>query len=305
MEAMTRSYLDAAREGKNDGWRYLVGLIVFPSIFVIGLAIALTLGLLLLGVRDLEELRSPGLKQYMESWPTWVAYTLFAITNLSILAGLVIAIEKLHQRSLHSVVDPHAPFCFRRLLTAFGLWFALACGNVLLNYLLYPNRFTVTFDPSQWFFNLPFVTIAILTGVTTSEIARGYALQGLGLITRQPVLLVILSALLASFRGFDVQRPYLSLGEYILNAGLAAFILKSHTLELALGIQIARGAVSMVAQIKLPDSAGSSLALPSVFTANLDGYDFSAIASLAVRLAIFYAVFFRTQAPTSSKNAQE
>src|SRR5262245_47096978 len=97
MQAPAERYLDLARQGRNEAWRYALG--------------ALTIGFFWLGAGYLP------LARYEEAIAAHPLYEFIAV-NFSIgmmLAGLAVAVRFIHGRSLRSLVTPRARIDWSRM----------------------------------------------------------------------------------------------------------------------------------------------------------------------------------------------
>ncbi|MEX0269257.1 lysostaphin resistance A-like protein [Leptolyngbyaceae cyanobacterium UHCC 1019] len=131
-----------------------------------------------------------------------------------------------------------------------------------------PQHFEWSVHPLQW---LAFLSIAlVLTPLQTSTeelLFRGYFLQAVGQLIKQPVILVIATSLpfaMAHFSNSEMNRGSLWTGlTYgVLSLFLAAVTLKDNRLELALGIHAANNLFMLL----IANSADSSLRSPSLLT---------------------------------------
>ncbi len=110
---MSHSYLDAVYQGKNDWWRYLLGVmtIVFCGFFCGSLAVAIVgIAFLLLTQPHPVMLQDPtqlnqALKQLLDS----SSLSNFVLQNLPFVAlilGIFLAVKLIHGRSVRSLISP-------------------------------------------------------------------------------------------------------------------------------------------------------------------------------------------------------
>ena len=286
---METNFLDLARRGKNEWWRYALStiLILFfwigGSIPLIGLLIA---GDWLGGVSSLSV--DPNTGQIVGAAPLLLV-TILLLSFLPLLVGLLLVVRFIHQRPVTSLITPFARIDWKRMAVgflAFGVLVGLAC---LVESLLYPGRYRFSFDPLEMLKFIPVVLILVPLQAATEELLiRGYIMQGLGLLTRRawfPVAVSSLVFMLLHFSNPEAQVDTLiSLGGYLAVALLLALVtLKDNRLELAIGMHIANNVFVLVV-----NNAVSALPVPSVFTvATLDaGYN---LVSTIVVGVIFYA----------------
>ena len=274
MRPESERYLALAGRGRNQWWRYLVGVLVI-------LLFAEVLGsaplLLLRHFYDYSGMRA------------------FFAANLGVLvelAGVVIAVVLIHRRGLLSLITPHARVDWLRAAQGFGVWFVLGAANCVIESLLYPGRYRLTFDPGT-FFQFAVVALCLTPLQTTTEelLFRGYVMQGLGLLIKRPVIIAIASAaifMLPHLANPEVARdPLLVPPQYlVIGLLLAAVTLRDGRLELAIGIHAANNLfIGLVANYD-----DSVITTDAIFTA---GYDpLYSLVSLVVAATATYAILF-------------
>ncbi|NJO41747.1 MAG: CPBP family intramembrane metalloprotease, partial [Cyanobacteria bacterium RU_5_0] len=245
------------------------------------------------------------LQQQLEAFIQTASIQAFAILNLPfifLLIGVFLVVQWLHQRPFHTLISADRSIHLRRLMAGFVAWFLLLAIPTAIDYLLFPQNYIFTFDSSQWFVLLPIALI--LTPLQTSSeefFFRGYLLQGLGLLTRQPLILILVTNVLfmvLHLANPEVQRGFVWLALYYFSLGafLTLFTLKDDRLELALGIHAANN-LFVVLFFNAKDSA---LPTPSVWTVNDAGDPRFSLLLLLVQMGVFYFVFFgRHRKPAS------
>lgn len=283
MSPLTERYLDLADLGYNAWWRYALGALIITGSW-------LGLGLLPYVLLTAAGISDPRLD--------------FIAINLSIfvmLAGLAITMKWLHRRPLLSLITPEEGIDWRRMREGAAIWLAIAVVLSLIEVLLFSERFYVSFNAARFFpFLLLVLLLTPLQAATEELVFRGYAMQGLGRLTRSPALIAIVSSLI--FTAPHLLNPeVLHHGVLIMAANyfaigmlLATAALRDGRLELAIGLH----AVNNVFLALVVNYEESALMTESIFTAReLDPY-YSFIALVAGALA-FHAWVFRTPAPES------
>src|SRR5262245_44332157 len=179
MNLRTGRYLDLVHQGKNDWWRYALGIFIIACFW-------LGLGYLPLALLQGDAHSNPLID--------------FIIINFSIfmmLAGLWVTLRWLHHRPLRTLVTPEDGVDGRRIASAALVWGILAVLTATAEHWLFPGRYYVSFD-LQRFFRFTALVLAITPIQSAAEelVFRGYVMQGLGLITRRPLLIAIVSSVL-------------------------------------------------------------------------------------------------------------
>jgi membrane protease YdiL (CAAX protease family) len=272
-------YLELARLGKNDWWRYLLGLFTIAFFWMV------------LGLVPYELLLASGL----EPGPLLE----FVALNLSIfmmLAGLAVTVALVHKRPLMSLIAPDLRIDWRRIRRAAAVWFVIGAAMALAEHLLYPDRYYVSYDAGRFY---PFLAaVLLLTPLQAASeelVFRGYLMQGLGLITRRPLAVAIASSALFTLPHLmnpEVEQhgvAIMAANYFTIGMVLALATLRDGRLELAIGLH----AVNNVFLGLLANYEGSALATESVFTATELDPVYS-LAALVVGSCLFYWWIFRS-----------
>ena len=276
MQALTERYLDLVHRGRNDGWRYALGafIIVF---FWLGL----------------------GYLPY-----AWLADVLadhpvleFVAVNFSIfmmLAGLALVVKWIQGRPLLTLVTPEPRVDWMRTLRGAAAWVLFSATAAAVEHLLFPGRYYLSFDPQRFYqFAAAAIVLTPIQCATEELVFRGYAMQGLALLTRRPVLIAVGSSVLFSiphllnpevhqYGAFVMTLNYFAIGMV-----LALVVLRDGRLELAIGLHAANNVfLALVANYE-----GSAIATGAIFTAReLDPW--YALVTLVVSGIAFYWCFF-------------
>ncbi|MGC8784850.1 MAG: CPBP family intramembrane glutamic endopeptidase [Armatimonadota bacterium] len=233
----TSPFLEIARQGRNEWWRYVAGIVLVSACWVGGeVLVAL-----------------PAFVQEADS--TGADLLLFVALLLSFapaLIGVWLVVRFLHGRPLITLITPRGRIGWNRLAIGFGVWFAISAGASALEALLHPGRYQPNPEPLTV---LPFLlvgTLLIPIQAGAEELFyRGYLLQGMGLLIRQTLLLSALNGLLFALPHAGNPETVASFAKVLLIYLLAGFFwalitLRSGTLELALGAHIANNLFTTV-----------------------------------------------------------
>jgi uncharacterized protein len=290
---MTTSFLEAARLGRNDWWRYLLGvaLICFMAFFVGAVPLLVAVMVVLMDGNPATDVnRATGMLVGVDPL---LVFPLLMCSFVAMFLGIVLAVQLLHRRPVRTLVTPGRPIRWRRIAQGFGLWVLLAALVAVIEALAFPGRYTLTFDPLRW---APFALMAVvlipLQAASEELLFRGYVLQGLGLLNRGPLLLSFVTALL--FASLHLANPevnvnfWLVMGYYfIFGLAMAMITLRDNSLELAIGVHAGNNLFGAL----LANFQGSAIETPAVFTAS--GFDplFNLISAVVV-LIVFYILVF-------------
>lgn len=273
---MSNHYLDAVRQGKNEWWRYLLGMILILGIGVVGGSALAAIGMIILITvthpsNASKILDSPtvidDLPKYLQSFPI-LNFIIHNLPFVLLFLGIVLAVKFVHQRRCRSLISPDSSFQTDRFFTGFGLWSILMLIALGVGYVISPQSFRLTFSPLLWVQLLVVVLVLTPIQIAAEELfCRGYLMQGLSLLTRNRWILICVPSLLfaiAHFGNSEMQRDavWMALQYWSFGVFLAVVTLKDNRLELALGIHAAQNMVLLL----LANTEDSALPTPSIFT---------------------------------------
>lgn len=288
---MPTSFLNLPQQGKTETWRFLLGLfVIFFCWFVLGSLPALTLAF----YASVDE--NP---ETFINLSTGLVDGIHPMLNLLVLLssfwflilGLIIAVRLLHQRPFLTLITPYKSISWRRLRQGFGVYLGLIAAATLVEYLLRPDIYVLTFNPTRFWPFLVLMLLLIPIQTSAEELFfRGYLLQTLGRGTRNV-------GVLTAVNGFIFMLPHLSNPEVATNplllalyfwgiGGFFAWItLKDNRLELALGAHAANNLFSGI----FANYTNSVLVTESIFTVSELDPTFALI-SLIIIVPLFYLI---------------
>jgi membrane protease YdiL (CAAX protease family) len=226
------------------------------------------------------------------------------VVNFSIfmmLAGLAVTVKFIHRRTLLSLVTPEAGVNWRRIGQSVIAWFVIGAAISAIEHVLYPDRYYLSFDPGQFLVFLALVLVLTPIQTTTEELVfRGYAMQGVGLLTRRPLLVAIASSV--AFTVPHLLNPevhehgvlIMAANYFAIGMLLATVTLRDGRLELAIGLH----AVNNVFLALVANYEGSALTTESIFTARELDPVYSLVTIVIGALA-FHRWIFRRDAATA------
>jgi hypothetical protein len=276
MSPRSQRYLELARLGRNEWWRYVLALTV------------ILLSWIVLGQLPYAWFVAQGRGGLLVD---------FVAVNLSIvmmLAGLVFAVKVIHRRPLMSLITPEPGIDWGRIGRAAMVWAVIGLVTAAAEHVLYPERYFLSFDAARFF---PFAAVALLLtplqAATEELVFRGYLMQGLGLLVRRPAVLAVASGALFALPHLlnpEVQQhgPALMGASYfVIGLTLAVVTLRDGRLELAIGLHAANN----LALVLVANYEGSVLTSESIFTARELDPAYT-LATLSIGALLFYAWFF-------------
>ncbi|MCJ8280131.1 MAG: CPBP family intramembrane metalloprotease [Rivularia sp. ALOHA_DT_140] len=292
---MSQKYLDIARQGKNDWWRYLFGTILILFFWLI-------IGGIIAGIFLVIPFANQGLspselalkvENYLRT-PSLQAYLIINLQFIFFLLGIFLTMRWLHQRRFLSLVSVDAKIKWQRFFQGFAVWFLIQLILFIISYLLDPNNLELNFKPTQWFLLLAFSIILTPIQTSTEELFfRGYILQGFGLITKQPLILMIVNGvlfMLPHLANPEIQRGFLWMALYYFAFGVFCSLLtiKDNRLELAFGAHAANN-LFVILFVTTKDSA---IQVPAIWLAKDVGNPQSGLIWFLIKCSLFYLIIF-------------
>jgi membrane protease YdiL (CAAX protease family) len=289
---MPNPFLDAARLGRNDWWRYALTLaVVLFATFILG-SVPLVAGLAYV-MLDSNPATSydPATGALLGLNPT-LSFVLLLLPFVAWLVALILSVAVFHRRHPRTLVTPRPQVRWSRAAAGAAVWVALVTVMTLLEALIFPGRYV--FTPNLPVL-LPFAIAAVfLIPLQTSAeelFFRGYFLQAAGLVVRRPLVLAALSGLLFALPHAANPEVAVSfwpaMGFYfVFGAVLAALTLREGGAELALGVHAANNLFTVL----FANFDGSALKTPALFTAS--GFDpWYNLVGTAVALLVLCLIF--------------
>jgi membrane protease YdiL (CAAX protease family) len=235
-------FRDLARRGKNDWWRYLLGIggiVLFYLIMSIVIAILLVVFLAAMGMS--LDLRLDQTGRYIGTQP-FIFYLFVNLSFVPLIASIFFVVRVLHRRPLLTLVTASPHVNWRRVAIGFGFWILLCAIAALTEHLLNPGRYQLGSNLRGML--LPALAVLVLTPLqSTAEelLFRGYLLQGLALLTRNPVVLALSTGflfMLPHLSNPEISAGFVPLTLYYWSFGvlLALVTIRSQGLELAIGM---------------------------------------------------------------------
>jgi uncharacterized protein len=243
---MSHHFIDAARQGKNDWWRYLLGIVITLSAFAILGGIVLwifALGVMMVRQGNIMD-QQAWLDNFLLQEVSPEAVLANLLPHVCGLGGLLLVVWLVHQRSPLSLVSVDRKIRWRRLAWGFGVWWLLLMGLDGISAIFAPETYRIgleLFNWSDWLSFLPVLLLLIPLQTTAEELLfRGYLLQGLGLLNRNPLFLYVGGGLLFALPHFgnpEMLRDggWTGLTYFAMGVFGVLITLRDNRLELALG----------------------------------------------------------------------
>jgi membrane protease YdiL (CAAX protease family) len=259
-------FLDNVYPGENNFWRYFFTIILtWGAPVVLGIVILLFVMtyLLTMGVVDLNFI----VGSFTSDPLTFMLF--IGLTYVISMVFFYIGVRYIHKRKFLSIITIESRFNWKRLFKGGLVWLVLLTVGLIISLILEPSSIEFNFNLTP--FILMFVLCLLIFPIQASFeelFFRGYLMQGFGLLTKKPVVLLIITSLIFSlphyFNGsYTTLSVDIVLQAFILGLTLGIIVLGENGLETAMGVHIFNNIFATVI-VNHPDDIG--LNMPSLFT---------------------------------------
>jgi hypothetical protein len=241
-------YIEQSYKGLNDGWRYIIGVVIilvgWQMVGMIPLFSAMI-------SKTLSGEKVPtSIPDMVTSFGSNLFLLLMLLSFAIALFFVFLTVKFLHQQSIKSLTTSRSKIDWKRVFFAFFFWALITSTMVGLDIFLSPENY-------EWNFNLqPFLILLIISVVliplqTSFEeyFFRGYLMQGIGLGSKTRWLpLVITSVIFGLMHIFNPEVEKLGYGIMVYYIGTGFFLgilaLMDEGLELAIGFHAANNLIT-------------------------------------------------------------
>ena len=293
-------FLNSGSKGKNEIWRYVLGILVIFTFYFLG-----QIPLTLVQLWKMGSDTSIGTDEIAQFEKT-MDYSLFGIDkNIGFLLlisififamiGLYLVVTKLHHKKIIALITPNQKINFDKILFGFGIWMIMAIILEILMYFISPESYTFRFNFGN-FIPLILISLIFLPIQTSFEelFFRGYLMQAVAFYSKNKVVSIIATSLffgfvhgtnpeVAKFGFWTMQFYYIMAGIF-----LALITVLDDGLELALGVHAATNIYGAV----ITTYDGSVLQTDSLFVVN-EIKPWLMILGFFITATIFIALCFR------------
>lgn len=259
------TFLDNAKQGENNWWRYISTIFltwVTPMVFELVILIIFLFYVMPPSINMAENLLQ------ILSNPL-VLIAILGVSSVISLLFLYISMNYIHQRKFISLINTDSRFSWSRVLKGGIIWFALFTIGILLSLIIDPSGLKITFNPNTFGFLLILSLLVFPIQASFEELFfRGYLMQGFGLLSKKPVVpLILTSIIFAAIHYFNSMNTITSidivLQAFIIGITLGIITLGENRIETAMGVHISNNIfASVIANNPIPFTQN----LPSVFT---------------------------------------
>ncbi|MGB9838522.1 lysostaphin resistance A-like protein [Methanothermobacter sp.] len=284
-----RNFLDNVYAGRNEPWRYI--LTVLLSFVVSNVGAGFIVGLFLVAILIIT-----GSVDAIEGIPgfSWPALLIMVAAAFSAsMFFLYVGLKFIHKRDFISAVNSREGVDWRRILRGGVVWFIIIGVLDLISIIMDPSSVRFKFTQEFWWL-LILALLAFPVQASFEEIFfRGYLMQGMWMIIKRPIPLMILNSLIFSilhwWNGTTLTMSLsITASTFIIGLVLALITLTDDGVELAMGVHIANNLYVSVVHSSPEAGLGN---LPSLMVSPSDPY--TSPLALILASVLLVAILFR------------
>lgn len=256
-------WLHNTQTGNSKWWSWWVGLIVIMVLFLLVGSIP-SIVLVIVG------LLTPPDQPYMDMNPLVFAAIIFP--NLMMFVGVWVAQRLVHRRTLRELTTAYT-FRWPLVWQTMVVWLGIMVIGTIVESLMYPGRYALVFDFNKWILLAPVVLLLIPIQAAGEELMfRGYVMQAFARVTRQPLVLIVLSGvafMVPHFANPEMGNAIggevpMALNYLLVGIGTAWMSVRDNGIERAIGMHVVNNLYAGV----LVGYEGSVLGTPTIVEAN-------------------------------------
>ena len=261
------NFLDNAVQGKNSWVRYFLTIVIsliggtFASLIFI--VLFMIIYFLSSGISGLEvQMNILNYNPLLILVLVGISYGIYSLL-------FYLCIRFIHKKKFLSLINTGKNIKWNRILKGAGLWAGIMVIFTLMSLMFYDSNLSLNFNPGSFLLLLILSFLVFPIQASFEEIFfRGYLMQAIGLITKKPVVPLILTSLIFGvihfFNGTNVTTSItIVFSATILGLMLGIIVLGENGLETAMGAHIAN---NMYVAVVFNTSDSGLGGLPSLIT---------------------------------------
>lgn len=290
------NFLEVARTGKNEWWRYVIS---FPAIIATWLIVGSVPVFFLLAYVQTDG--NPGTDVTATGFtgiPLLVQFLITMSSFIPLILATLFAVRFIHARPLQTLITGEPRIRWGRIFVGAGIWSGIAAMIAIVEALLYPGRYVLTFQPLTLLVFAIFALIIIPIQTSAEEVFfRGYLLQWIGLRLKNKWILAFLNGALfflphTANPEMAVDSLLVGLGYFVIGFVFTLITIEDNGMELALGMHAANNLFAAL----FANYTITALPSPSLFTIQtLDPV--YGLVSLITGSIVFFILYFTLLVP--------
>ncbi|QNU68564.1 CPBP family intramembrane metalloprotease [Ruminiclostridium herbifermentans] len=300
---MITKYEDMAKTGDIRPSRFVssVAIILYFYLFIGSTIVSIPIFFILFSNKDaLFDIvnMTSSMDLFNKYIPPMLNYILTNFTIYFMLFGAFIAVKFIHYRPFKTLITTKPKIQWSRFFIGFFVYGVLLLLGSVIDYFIFPETYSITFDASKFWIALPIILIMTPIQACTEEfVFRGYVIQGFGLKIKNGIILSIISGGLFALPHLANPEIYASaklgvfstvctvLNYFVIGLVLALITIKTNSLEAAMGAHTVNNLICFIL-ISYPDGV-----LPTntvFFTSNFEPV--SSLISTTIVGVLFYII---------------
>ena len=288
-------YIEQAYKGDNSWWKYLIGITLVVAFYLIGQMPFAGVAMMAYYGKNGQDAPMPTEKDLLDfealGIAPWLGIILIVLTFIGILFGLWLAMKTLHQRPFKTLLTSRRKFDWSRVWTAVIIWLFLTLAIDIIGYLMKPDNYVWAFDAKKWIPLLIAVLIFIPFQTSAEELLmRGYLLQAFGLLLKNPLPAVIITAILfGALHGWNPENAKYGYGimmAYYIGFGL--FMALIAVMDDGLEIPLAVHGINNIYGATMVSYPESALNTPALFQMQVLNANIMFVGWLVMSLIFFF-----------------
>jgi hypothetical protein len=281
-------FLDNAKLGKNNWWRYLITIIL--SLLIASVVAGALLGVfIVIGILIFKQSFNVDLIYQLLEEPTFLIFLVGLSFSISFIF-LYLCTRILHKKEFISLINIKNKVRWNRIAKGAGAWLIIIGAFDLVSYLIDPTGFKISFNFQKFWVLAILALIAFPIQASFEEVFfRGYLMQGISLIFKKPVWVLLISALAFSLlhwwnAGTVIMSISIVMSTFIIGLVLGIIALADNGIEMAMGVHIINNIYVSVIHSSPESGLGN---LPSIFISSPDPYTSPIFLGLAAIILIY------------------
>ena len=284
-------FLEHARRGRNDWWRYLLTPAAALVLWILGIAVVYLPAYLahLIPADFTQRATDPAYPAYFYGF-TGIIFGALVLT-------FALAVRAIQGKRFGDIVGD---WRWRQMGAGAGLWLVVCVASALIDYLVRPSGFRLTLGPAT--LTLALFAIPSLAIQTFCEefLFRGYATQGLLLAVKRPLIAAAASGVIFGLFHAPNGGPQM-VNAVVFGIVTALIVMRTGNLAFTWGLHLANNLFGAIVVVSTGDVLHGS---PGVFTqATPDLMWLDVVASLAAFAAVWWLIARRL--PTAAAGGPE
>jgi membrane protease YdiL (CAAX protease family) len=257
-------FLEYARRGKPEGWRY-------PVVILVALLLAMALGAVLGVVLTLAGVLKPDTARALQDpRQTGPYFAMVAVTFGLLLIGVWAASRLIQGKRFGDLIGR---WRWSLVGLGFGGWLVILILGALADFLLHPAGFTFTADGRTPLFMLTVAPALVVQTFTEEFVFRGLITQGLVRAFKRPAVACLVSG--AVFGALHIPNGAIQAATATVFGVVLAFMaLKTGGLALGWGLHLVNNLFGGIVVVSTGDVFNGAHGLFRQDTPGLNGFDF-------------------------------